>query len=62
VNDVDVPQNVADLARELLDELDESLCAFWACPGPDVEPVAMATCRVCSTIHRLRSLTGQAPR
>lgn len=46
----------AGLAGELLDGLDESLCAFWACDGPDVEPVPMKTCRVCSLIWRLRQL------
>jgi hypothetical protein len=46
----------AGLARDLLNDLDESLCAFWACDGPDSEPVNMKTCRVCSTIWRLRQL------
>jgi hypothetical protein len=25
----------------------EGGCQFWACPGPAVEPVEMATCYIC---------------
>lgn len=35
-------------------ELPDSVCAFWACPGPDPEPVPMATCHTCSLIHAAR--------
>lgn len=46
----------ADLAREVLEILEPTPCAFWACPGPDVEPVYMATCRPCWATHYLRQV------
>lgn len=48
----------AELACELLGDLDEGLCAFELCTGPEVEPVPMQTCRVCFTIHRLRGVAA----
>jgi hypothetical protein len=44
------------LVEETLEDLDVSLCSFWACPGPDKPTVPMATCTVCYRIKRLRVL------
>jgi hypothetical protein len=54
------PFIAAALARELLEDLDAQVCAFWACDGPDEEPVNMKTCQVCSTIYRLRQIVARA--
>lgn len=46
-------------AEALIDGMIENLnghCIFIHCPGPDVEPVNMATCRVCHTIRDLKRL------
>lgn len=41
-------------------ESDVAGCAFWACPGPDVKPVAMATCAHCWWIWDARKLLKKA--
>ena len=40
---------------QVIESLDGE-CTFWACEGPDVEPVHMVTCRVCWAIRDLRKL------
>jgi hypothetical protein len=40
--------------QEALDCIDGSECTFFACPGPDVPFLPMATCRPCRTTQLLR--------
>lgn len=34
-------------------------CAFFACPGPDVEPIPMATCSFCGLMAELAKRAGR---
>jgi len=47
------------LIEETLKLLD-GICVFWACDGPDKEPVDMKTCRVCNAVRNLRHLLKEA--
>ena len=50
----------AEMARELLDGQDDACgCSFDMCPGPDVEPIDMATCAWCRIVHDLRVIAGR---
>lgn len=40
----------------IVDLADDTLCAFWACPGPDKPIKPMATCRVCASVIELREI------
>lgn len=44
--------------KEFLEHVLESItympCVFWACDGPDVPFVDMATCALCRTIQDIR--------
>jgi hypothetical protein len=51
----------AEMRRFLEDTLEDvanSECQFWACPGPDKPTRHMATCAVCYRIKRLRVMLG----
>lgn len=44
------------IIQELTDHQNNGGCSFWACDGPEAEPVQMATCRGCWTLHDLKEL------
>jgi hypothetical protein len=48
-------QRLIKLAREVA-EIGSAGCAFWACDGPDHEPVPMKTCHCCWAVHDARVL------
>lgn len=48
-------QDIKSFVEEIA-EKDAAGCAFWACPGPDEEPVGMATCHHCGTVWDARQL------
>lgn len=55
-----------EAVREALAALsDGSVCAFWACPGPDEPPQDMLTCAPCRAVYGLRQafpdLTEKGP-
>jgi hypothetical protein len=45
-------------ALEAVDALEYVGCQFFACPGPEKRPVAMATCCRCRTLRHLRAALG----
>ena len=49
-----------EVAGALRDEYENpSACSFFACPGPDVEPIAMATCSFCGLMAELAQRAGR---
>jgi hypothetical protein len=44
----------AMVMAEIVDTLERVGCQYWACNGPDTEPVDMQTCYRCSTLWDLR--------
>lgn len=40
---------------EMKQELEDTECTFWACPGPRKPDTPMATCSVCHLVHKIRA-------
>jgi len=42
------------LLKESLEVLESADCQFWACKGPTLKPIPMATCGVCHMIAQIQ--------
>lgn len=42
------------LLQSALESLERTGCQFFACDGPTLEPIDMATCHRCATVAQLR--------
>lgn len=49
------------VVQDVLDDLKDGACTFWACPGPDAPFTPMATCRVCASVMDLRAALDGSP-
>lgn len=47
-----------ELLSEILLCLESVPCQFWACDGPTLEPVPMATCLRCEVLAKVRVASG----